>query len=87
MSIHHEINFEKEICQYLGSNGWPYKEGNATGYDRARVLFPADVVARVRETQPKAWDVLEKNHGAKASQVFLRGGNSRGRETRSLNQF
>ena len=22
MSLHNEIKFEKEICEYLGSNGW-----------------------------------------------------------------
>jgi hypothetical protein len=48
MSIHHEINFEKEICQYLGSNGWLYTEGDAAGYDRARAVFPADAVDWVR---------------------------------------
>ena len=36
MSLHTEINFETEICQYLADNGWLYAEGDAADYDRAR---------------------------------------------------
>ena len=71
MSLHKEISFESEICQHLASHGWLYSEGDATGYDRARALFPADVLAWVQATQPKAWDTLVKNHGAKASDTLL----------------
>ncbi|MFZ1546653.1 MAG: hypothetical protein WAT12_06075 [Candidatus Nitrotoga sp.] len=39
-------------------------EGDAANYDRARALFPADVLAWVQETQPKACEILTKNHGA-----------------------
>jgi type I restriction enzyme R subunit len=62
MSIHNEISFETEICQHLSQNGWLYAEGDAAGYDRARALFPADVLARVHATQPKAGESLSKNH-------------------------
>jgi hypothetical protein len=41
------------------------------GYDRARALFPADVLAWVQATQPKAWETLTKNHGAKAAETLL----------------
>ncbi|MEB8486383.1 MULTISPECIES: type I restriction endonuclease subunit R [Acidithiobacillus] len=71
MSIHKEISFETEICQYLAEHGWLYAEGDAAGYDRARALFPADVLAWVQETQPKAWETLTKNHGAKAGETLL----------------
>jgi type I restriction enzyme R subunit len=71
MSIHKEISFEDEICQHLAANGWLYGEGDAASYDRARALFPADVLAWVQATQPKAWEVLTKNHGAKAADVLL----------------
>ena len=63
MSLHTEINFETEICEHLGTHGWLYVEGDAAGYDRARALFPADVLAWVQATQPKAWETLVKNHG------------------------
>ena len=71
MSLHKEISFESEICQYLRANGWFYAEGDAVGYDRARALFPADVLAWVQATQPKAWDTLTKNHGASAGETLL----------------
>ena len=69
--LHKEINFETEICQHLAANGWLYAEGDAADYDRARALFPADVLAWVQATQPKAWEALEKNHGASAGTVLL----------------
>jgi len=71
MSQHKEISFELEICQHLSSHGWLYAEGDAAGYDRARALFPADVLAWVQTTQPKAWDTLVKNHGSKAVETLL----------------
>jgi len=75
MSLHKEISFELEICQHLAANGWLYAapgtEGDAAGYDRTRALFPADVLAWVQATQPKAWEVLVKNHGAKAADTLL----------------
>ena len=71
MSLHKEISFENEICRHLAENSWLYAEGDAAGYDRARALFPADVLAWVQATQPKAWDVLVKNHGAKAGETLL----------------
>ncbi|MDP2025699.1 type I restriction endonuclease subunit R [Sulfuriferula sp.] len=71
MSIHKEISFEAEICDTLAAQGWLYAEGDATQYDRARALFPADVIAWVQETQPKGWEALSKNHGASAEAVLL----------------
>ena len=60
MSLHKEIHLETEICEHLAANGWLYAEGDAAEYDRARALFPADVLAWVQATQPKAWDALDK---------------------------
>jgi len=71
MSLHKEISFENEICDTLAANGWLYAEGDVSQYDRARALFPADVIAWVQETQPKAWEALSKNHGASAEPVLL----------------
>lgn len=72
MSLHKEISFESEICQHLCDHGWLYAEGDAAAYDRARALFPADVVlAWVQATQPQAWQTLVKNHGAKADDTLL----------------
>ncbi len=69
--LHKEIEFENEICAHLAKHGWLYAENDHTVYDRARALFPADVIAWVQETQPNAWDALCKNHGAAAGTVLL----------------
>jgi type I restriction enzyme R subunit len=71
MSLHKEIAFETEVCQHLGAHGWLYTDTDAAGYDRARALFPADVLAWVETAQPKAWETLTKNHGAQAGETLL----------------
>ena len=71
MSLHKEINLEVEICEHLAANGWSYAEGDAAKYDRARALFPEDVLAWVQATQPKAWDAIAKNHGTHAADTLL----------------
>ncbi len=71
MQIHKEISFELEICQHLASRGWLYGEGDAAGYDRTLAIFPADVLAWVQATQPKAWETLTKNHGNKSAETLL----------------
>jgi type I restriction enzyme R subunit len=71
VSIHKEISFEGEICQQLSAHGWLYDPTDAARYDRSRALYPPDVVAWVQETQPKAWDALQKTHGASAENVLL----------------
>jgi type I restriction enzyme R subunit len=71
MSLHKEISFEAEVCDHLAANGWLYSEGDAAGYDRARALFPADLMAWVQATQPTAWATLLKNHGAAAETMLL----------------
>lgn len=71
MSIHKEINFENEICEYLSAHNWQYAEDDAKKYDRKRALFVPDVLAWVQTTQPKAWEILAKNHGARAEETLL----------------
>jgi type I restriction enzyme R subunit len=71
MSLHHEVAFEREICEHLGANGWIYEEGSADLYDRQLALYPPDLMAWVQEAQPEAWEVLQKNHGSKASATLL----------------
>ncbi len=71
MSLHKEIAFETEICDHLAAHGWLYAEGDAAKYDRARALFPEDVLAWVQQTQPAAWEALVKNHGAQAGETLL----------------
>ena len=71
MSLHKEISFEDEICGHLAAHGWLYEAGAATRYDRARALFPPDLVAWIEATQPKAWETLKTTHGAAAEGVLL----------------
>ncbi|MFC7411795.1 type I restriction endonuclease subunit R [Hydrogenophaga atypica] len=75
MALHNEIQFEADICEHLGTQGWLYaapgSEGDAKGYDTARALYPADVLAWVQISQPHAWEVLQKNHGPAAEAMLL----------------
>ena len=71
MSLHREIHLETEICAKLHAAGWLHTEGDAALYDRARALFPSDVIAWVQASQPKAWETLTKNHGPAAEAMLL----------------
>ena len=71
MSLHKEVSFENEICEHLAAHGWLHAAGDAQAYDRARALFPADLLDWVKNTQPKAWEALSKNHGTAAKAVLL----------------
>ena len=71
MSLHKEIHFEMEIAEYLGQHGWTYEDGVSAKYDRARALFPEDVIAWVQESQPEAWQALAKGLGPKADDRLL----------------
>ena len=71
MTVHKEISFETEVCDHLAAHGWLHAAGDAAHYDRARALFPSDLVAWIEATQPQAWATLTKNHGASAAAVVL----------------
>ncbi|MBS1823404.1 MAG: type I restriction endonuclease subunit R, partial [Acidobacteria bacterium] len=71
MSLHTEIHFEDDICAHLAAHGWLYDAKDAAHYDRARALFPSDVIAWIQATHPEAWETLAKNHGATAEAVLL----------------
>jgi type I restriction enzyme R subunit len=71
MTLHKEVAFELEICTHLSTHGWLYSPTDAADYDRARALFPPDIVAFVRQTQPDAWATLTKNHGPSAADILL----------------
>ena len=69
MNLHTEINFEDEICNILAAQGWLYSANDAD-YHRQLALFPEDAIAWVQATQPEAWEVLTKNHGAAAGDTL-----------------
>jgi type I restriction enzyme R subunit len=64
VSLHKEIAFEDGICSHLGAHQWLYDAGSADRYDRARALFPEDLVAWIKASQPQAWATLEASKGA-----------------------
>lgn len=66
MATHKEIGFEDVICDHLAAQGWLYAPGDAAQYDRARAIFPADLVAWFQDTQPKAWAEAVAKHGQAA---------------------
>ena len=71
MSLHNEIEFERDICHHLAAHGWLYVEGDAKSYDTPRAIYPADVLAWVQATLPQAWEALSKSHGTAAEATLL----------------
>ncbi|WP_431283163.1 type I restriction endonuclease subunit R [Humitalea sp. 24SJ18S-53] len=70
MSVHKEIAFEDGLCAHLATHGWLYDPTGAARHDRARALFPEDLIAWVQATQPDAWASLTKTHGPTAGTVL-----------------
>ncbi|BAP88346.1 type I site-specific restriction-modification system, R (restriction) subunit and related helicases [Burkholderiales bacterium GJ-E10] len=70
MNIHREIHLEDEICADLRVAGWMHDAGDASRYDREKALFVDDMVTWIQASQPKAWEAIEKSHGAPAPQVI-----------------
>ena len=66
MAIHHEIEFENEVCDYLGANGWLYEADAAAHYDRKLALYPQDLISWLAETQADAWNTYQQKNGSKA---------------------
>ncbi len=66
MSIHKEIHLENEICADLAAAGWLFDAADAGRYDRTQALFVDDVLEWIKASQPKAWEAIEKSHGATA---------------------
>ena len=52
--LHTEVHFEADIVAHLAANGWLLDDaiGDHIRYDRARALFPEDVLAWLAATQP-----------------------------------
>lgn len=70
MNLRKEIGFEDEICNHLGSNGWLYAAGDAAHYDRARAIYTPDLVAWIKDTQPDAWDSLDRSYSVQAADTI-----------------
>ncbi len=66
---HHEIHLESHIVDQLKHQGW--MDGDHKAYDRARALYPEDVIGWIQDTQPQAWEKLRRVHGADAETAVL----------------
>lgn len=64
-----EIAFESVIDQYL--LGHKYVSLARDGFDRERAIFPGEVLAFIRETQPNEWEKLEALHGDKTGEQII----------------
>ena len=62
--------FEQEIeWRLINENG--YKKGNPSDYDRTLAMDTAAVIDFIKDTQPKEWVRICKNHGEEAGVKFL----------------
>ena len=64
-----EAAFETVIEAHLLENGYVSIAGE--GFDRERAIFPATILAFIRETQPQAWGKLEALHGNRTGEQIL----------------
>ena len=67
--IHHECELERHIVEQLAASGWLI--GESAAYDRARALYPEDVINWLRDSQPDAWKKLEALNGAGTQAAVL----------------
>ena len=65
MSITKELAFESNIEWHLLAHDW--QSLAPTAYDRKSGIFGDEVIAFVRETQPKQWEQLVTRHGGEAT--------------------
>ena len=70
MSLHTEIHFEAELCAALTARGWLCAEKDHERFDRASGLFLPDLLDWLEQTQPQAWELIQKNHGAGAAHLL-----------------
>jgi type I restriction enzyme R subunit len=71
MNLHREVHFENDIGQHLAASGWLYSPDDS-GFDRELGIFPADLIEWLRQTQPKVWETLCKDHGSRAEATVLK---------------
>jgi len=65
-----EQAFETAIEHHLTTAGG-YARGNREGFDPERGLFPRDVLAFIKATQPKEWEYLENLQKDQAGETLL----------------
>ena len=68
-SRHSEAAFETVIEAHLLGQG--YLSVKPEAFDKARALFPGEVLAFIQETQPKEWARLASLHGEQTGDQIL----------------
>lgn len=68
--MHKEENFEdtldRELQELCG-----YTKGNSDDYDPETALFPSEIIAFIKKTQPKTWSRLAKTSGGNTEQNII----------------
>lgn len=67
--IHHECELERYIVKQLELAGWLV--GTSSAYNPGIALFPEDVINWLQESQPEAWDKLQRLNGASTNKIVL----------------
>ena len=73
-TVHRERPFEDHVFAYLTEHAPEpdrWLAGDPSAYDKERALYPEDVVAWLRESQPAAWAKLEKLNGTNIEKRVL----------------
>ncbi|CAG9182959.1 type I restriction endonuclease subunit R [Cupriavidus respiraculi] len=68
-TAHREKYFEAYIVQQLAARGWLV--GETSGYDQNHALYPEDLVAWIKATQPSRWEKLVAGNGDKATGTLM----------------
>jgi type I restriction enzyme R subunit len=73
-NIHTERVFEDELCAQMAANGWVIKTHlkDATSYSRELAIFPDDLLAYVKETQPTEWAKFKRWHNGASDAMFVK---------------
>ena len=67
--LHHEKHLESYIVQKLAAAGWLV--GTTDAYDADRAMYPEDLEAWLRATQPQKWHRLQAMNGDKTLTVVM----------------
>ncbi len=68
-TAHREIHFEDYVVNQLAEAGWLV--GDHAQYDRARALYPEDVIGWIQDSQPEVWEKLSRINGAGTETAVL----------------
>lgn len=68
-TAHQEKHFEAYIVQQLAARGWLV--GEISGYEQNHALYPEDLVAWIKATQPAKWERLVAGNGEKALATLM----------------